>query len=61
MTGHMDVLNINQEERLLIKYYVIEHLIFLKIQNMADIKENLRQWFTYFLIKSLQTKAKEWY
>ena len=26
------------EEQLLIKYYVIKHLILLKIQNMMDIK-----------------------
>ena len=33
------------EEQLLLMYYVINHLILLKIQNMMDIKEVLVQWF----------------
>ena len=44
--------------KLLIKYYVINHLILLKIQNiqrrsMRYIKEVLFQWFINFLIKKL--------
>ena len=30
---------------------MIKHLIFLKIENMMDIKELLLQWFINFLIK----------
>ena len=38
----------------LIKHYVINHLIMLKIQNMMDINVNILQWFIHFLIKRLQ-------
>ena len=48
----MEILKIYLKEQLLIKYYVIKHLILLKIQNMMDIKEVLLQWFKNFLIKS---------
>ena len=41
------------EKRLLIKYYIIKHLILLKIQNMMDIKEVLLQWFINLWIRSL--------
>ena len=41
------------EEQLLIKYFMIKHLILLKIQNMRDIKEVLLQWSLSFLIKKL--------
>ena len=34
-------------------YYVIEHLILLKIKGSIVIKEGFHQWFTYFLIKNL--------
>ena len=37
----------------LINYYVIKHLILLKIQNMMDIKEVLLQKFINFSIKNL--------
>ena len=42
------------EEQLKIKYYEIEHLTLLKIQNMMDVKEVLHEWITNFLIKRLQ-------
>ena len=32
-----DILNIQIEEQPSIKYYIIKHLILLKIQNMMDI------------------------
>ena len=35
-------------ENVLIEYYVINHLILLKIQNMMDINEVLVQWFIIF-------------
>ena len=38
MTWLKEILKIYLEEQLLIKYYVIKHLILLKIQNMVDIK-----------------------
>ena len=47
----MEILIIQLEEQLLIKYCVIKHLILLKIQNEMDIKEVLFQWFIHFLIK----------
>ena len=37
--------------KLLIKYYVIKHLILLKIQKMMDINVVLHQWSINFLIK----------
>ena len=42
-------LRICLEEWLLLKYYVIKHVIFLKIQNI-DIIVDLIQWFLNFLI-----------
>ena len=48
-----EILKIWLEEELLIKYYVMKHLIFLKIQKMIDIKEVLLQWFINSLIKNL--------
>ena len=39
-----------QEEQILISYYVIKHLILLKIQNMTDIKQVLLLWFRKFWI-----------
>ena len=47
----MEILHIETEEQLLIKYYAIKHLIFLKIQNMMDINVYLLQWFINFLMK----------
>ena len=49
----MEILKIYQEEELLITYYVIKPLIFLKILNMVGIKEPLLQWLKIFLIKRL--------
>ena len=42
------------EEQLLIKYYMIQHLVLLKIQNVMDINVDLLRWLTYFSIKKLQ-------
>ena len=39
------------DSRYIIKYYVIKHLILLKMQNMTDPKEFLLLWFIDFLIK----------
>ena len=50
----LEVLKIYLEEPLLIKYHVIKHSILLKIQNMREIIVDLLQWFTNFLIKTLQ-------
>ena len=47
------ILRICIEEQLLKKYYLIKHLILLKIQNMMDINADLLQWFIDFLIKSI--------
>ena len=41
-------------QRLLIKYYVIKHLILLKTLNMMNINVTWLYWFITFLIKSLQ-------
>ena len=54
MTQLMEILNIQQEEQLLIKFEEIKHLILLKILNMMNIKGGLLLSYTYFLIKSLQ-------
>ena len=40
------------EEQLLIKYYVIKHLILLKSQNIVDVKEVLLRWFLNIWIKA---------
>ena len=47
----MEILRICLEEQLLIKNYVIKHLMLLKIQNMMDINADFLQWFTDTLIK----------
>ena len=47
----MEILRICLEEQLLIEYYMIKHLLLLKVQNMMVIKEVLPQWFTNILIK----------
>ena len=47
----MEVLKIKTEEQLLTKYYIIQHLILLKIRNMMDIIVDLFQWSINFLIK----------
>ena len=53
MTRLMEILKIQLEEQLLIKYCVIKHLRLLKIQNMMDIKGVILQWFINLLIKRL--------
>ena len=40
----MEILRICLEEQLLIRYYMIKHLILLKIQNI-DINMDLLLWF----------------
>ena len=52
----METLRIYPEEQLLIKYYVIKHLMLQKIQNMMDINLELLHWFINFLIKSRANK-----
>ena len=47
----MEFFKIQLEEQLLIKYYLIKHLILLKIQNMMYINADLLQQFIDFLIK----------
>ena len=47
----MKILKIYVEEQLLIMYYVIKHLILLKILNMLGTKELLLQWFKRFFDK----------
>ena len=54
----MEILTIYPKEQLLIKYYMINHLISLKIENKMDINMDLLQWFISFLIKSLQVLLK---
>ena len=43
-----------QEEQIQIKYYARQHLKLVVIHSMMDIKEDLPQWFTIFLIKNVQ-------
>ena len=47
-----DFKDLNRKQ-LLIKYYVIKHLMFLEVQNMMDIKVGLLQWSIIVLIKKL--------
>ena len=54
MTCLMETSRICLEEQLLVKYYMIKHLILLKIQNVMDINVDLLHWFKNVLIKSLQ-------
>ena len=42
------------DKQLMIKYYVIKHLILLKILDMIDIKEAYLHWFISFLIKRVR-------
>ena len=48
----MEILKVYQEEQLLMKYYMIKHLMLLKIQIMTDINADLLQSFINTLIKS---------
>ena len=43
MMWPMGILKIYIEEQILIKYYVIKHLILLKMQNMMDMRLELLQ------------------
>ena len=52
MTWLIKILMICLEEKLPITYYMVKHLILLKILNMTDIKEVLIQWFINLLLKS---------
>ena len=54
MIWFMKILRAYPEEQLRIKYYVIKHLILVKIKNM-DINVDLLQRLTIFLIKSRQS------
>ena len=47
----MVILKTYREERVLIKCYVIKHLILLKTQTMIDISVGLLQWFIIFFDK----------
>ena len=50
--AYRDFIDLN-EEQLLIKYYVIKHLILQKIRSFRDISVDLLQWFINFLRKNL--------
>ena len=43
MTRLMDILQIYLEQQILIKYYVITHLISLKIEYMVEINADMLQ------------------
>ena len=47
------------EKQLMIKYYVIKHLILLKTQNMMGIKVDLFPWFRNILIKRLMVESEK--
>ena len=51
--GHFKGLTGRSEKKLLKKYYMIKHLILLKIRNMMDIKVDLLQWSINSLRKKL--------
>ena len=59
MTWFMEILKICLEGQLLVKYYVIKHLILLKIKNMMDINADLLQWFINFLDKKSTSLGDE--
>ena len=46
-----DFKDLTRRTQLLIKYYMIKHLILLKIHNRMHINVDLLQWFINFLIK----------
>ena len=54
-----EILKIYQEEQLLIKYYVMKHIILLKILNVIVINMDLLQWCINLLIKRLLMQTKE--
>ena len=47
------------EKQLMIKYYVIQHLILLKIRNMMGIKVDLFPWFRNILIRRLMVESEK--
>ena len=49
MILHMEILKIYLEEQLLIKYYMIKHLLLLKIQIMMDINVDFASMVYKFL------------
>ena len=53
MTWLMEIIKTELEEQLLTKYFVIKHLILLKIRNMMDIKGVLLECFKKFLMQKL--------
>ena len=55
----MEILKIQLEKQLLIKYDVIKNLILLKIRNMIDINVDLLQWSTSILIKRILVMASK--
>ena len=46
------------EEQLLIRYYMMKHLILLKVENRMDINIELLQWFIIFLVKRPLTQTE---
>ena len=57
MMWPMRILKIYIEEQILIKYYVIKHLILLKMQNMMDMRLELLQQFKICNKKSATHKG----
>ena len=53
MTWLMEILKIEVEGQILIKYCVVKHLIFLKLRNMMDININFLQCSMNILIKKI--------
>ena len=51
--GDFKDLNKRIDKLLLIKYYVIKHLMLLKTRKMMVINADLLQWFINFLIRKL--------
>ena len=49
MTWPMEILMIELEEQLLLKYCMINHSILLKIRNTMDINVDFLQWFINFV------------
>ena len=48
MTRLMETLWNYLKEQLLIRYYMIKHVILLKRQNMVEINIEMLRWFTNF-------------
>ena len=60
LTWPMEILRICPKQQMLIKYYMINHLILLKILNIMYINVELLYWFIYFLINSLEVVVLKW-